>query len=167
MNYIKRYDGYKIDSEELIPFPVKNNKSISEMLEDIQITGSETEDLEDEMEYIDPEFLNPYAVGHKINHPPPEVSQNVSLIDFDIPYTWFPSEYMLHLPYADYSEGIIGGQSRIRKDVLRGVAIVASRFIEDGEELYWNYFEDERVPHKVTADWLVIPPPISPYLEKK
>ena len=123
--------------------------------------------------------MNPYAIGHKINHPPPDVSENVCFVDFDIPYTWFPSEYMVHLPYIDSSDNMIG--SKDRKDMLRTVAVVAARFIEHGEELYVNYFEDDRgkyifmslfeiaiiVPIGYTKDWLLEPPPVSPYFQKK
>ena len=35
--------------------------------------------------------INPYAVGHYINHPPPDTEANVKLIDFDLPYSFFPS----------------------------------------------------------------------------
>ena len=118
-------------------------------------------------EEIEPEFLNPYAIGHKINHPPPDISENVWFIDFDIPYTWFPSEYLRHLPYIDNSQPTFAEQSSIRKNVLRTVAVVAARFIENGEELYTNYYEDDRVPPGFSADWLVRPPPLSPYLTKK
>ena len=110
--------------------------------------------------------INPYAIGHKINHPPPDVSENVSFVDFDIPYTWYPYEYFRHLPYIDMN-GDTPLTQTYRKDILRTVAIVAARFIEDGEELYANYFEDDRVPIGYTTDWLIRPPPLSPYLVKK
>jgi len=35
--------------------------------------------------------INPYAVGHMINHPPPDTPANIKLIDFDLPMTFFPS----------------------------------------------------------------------------
>jgi len=35
--------------------------------------------------------INPYAVGHYINHPPPDTEANVKLLDFDLPYSFFPS----------------------------------------------------------------------------
>ena len=31
------------------------------------------------------EEINPYAVGHKINHPPPNTGSNVALVDIFIP----------------------------------------------------------------------------------
>jgi len=56
----------------------------------------------------------------------------------------------------------------LRSDpVYRAVAIVAQRIITDGEELFVNYLEDFRCPVEYTPDWLLEPPPASPYLTKK
>ena len=121
------------------------NRSVAELFQSARDNSLKIEKYEDVVEEIDPEFLNPYAIGHKINHPPPGVSENVILIDFDVPYTWFPSEYRMHLPYADEDAMTLIDEGNIRKNVLRTVAIVAARFIEDGEELYMNYFEEQLV----------------------
>jgi len=74
---------------------------------------------------------------------------------------------MQHLPYVDEMDSVVMNQSKLRKNVLRTVAVVAARFIEDGEELYADYYDSSRVPVGYTADWLVRPPPLSPYLQKK
>jgi len=50
------------------------------------------------------EVINPFALGHMINHPPPEVSANVLFVDFDIPYNWFPSSFRRYLPYIQSQE---------------------------------------------------------------
>lgn len=50
---------------------------------------------------------------------------------------------MRHLPYINSSIKPPLSKDK-RDDVVRAVAIVASRFIEDSEELYVNYFEDDR-----------------------
>jgi hypothetical protein len=50
------------------------------------------------------------------------------------------------------------------------VAIVASNTISHGEELYVDYLQDERLdPEQLnyTPDWLLEPPPSSPFLAKK
>jgi hypothetical protein len=155
-NFLVRYDNFWIDSESHLAYPLRMNKSLDELNSD----GFA-------WDIIEPEYLNPYSLGHKINHPPPGTSENVMMLDFDIPYTWFPSEYRQHLPYIENIKYSTYNQSRLRKNVLRTVAVVASRFIENGEELYSNYFSDGRVPMGFTADWLVKPPPLSPLLQKK
>ena len=43
--------------------------------------------------------INPYALGHIINHPPPGVPANCMFIDLDLPFTFFTSEYSRYLPY--------------------------------------------------------------------
>lgn len=43
--------------------------------------------------------INPYALGHMINHPPPGVPANCILIDLDVPFTFFTAEYSRYLPY--------------------------------------------------------------------
>ncbi len=52
---------------------------------------------------VDPEFINPFALGHKINHPPPDTASNVILLDMVIPDHFFPQDYMKYLPYLKYS----------------------------------------------------------------
>jgi len=36
-----------------------------------------------------------------MNHPAPGDPANVKLVDFDLPYTFFPSYFMRFLPYID------------------------------------------------------------------
>ena len=35
------------------------------------------------------DMINPYAVGHMVNHPPPDVASNVKFVDFDLPFLVF------------------------------------------------------------------------------
>ena len=52
--------------------------------------------------------------------------------------------------------------------MFRAVAIIAQASIAHGEELYVDYLQDERTEHlDYTPDWLIEPPPASPFLEKK
>lgn len=76
---------------------------------------------------VPPEYFNPYALGHKINHPPPDQPANVKLIDFDLPYTFFPSSYSQYIPYIKYREELIKSRKfeNRAKNVYRAVAIVA------------------------------------------
>lgn len=50
---------------------------------------------------INAEMLNPFAVGHIVNHPPPDVAANIKLIDFDLPYTFFPTFMGRYIPYIN------------------------------------------------------------------
>ena len=92
-------------------------------------------------------MINPYAVGHIINHPAPDTAANTVLVDFDIPYTFFPSSYARYIPYIKFREEPKGyaksNASRPDTDkCLRAVAIVASDTIYHGEELYLDYLKD-------------------------
>jgi hypothetical protein len=52
-------------------------------------------------------YCNPIALGHKINHPPPDTEANVMFVDIDIPYTFFPSDFMRYIPNVFYTERIV------------------------------------------------------------
>ena len=47
------------------------------------------------------------------------------------------------------------------------MGVISQRFINHGEELYVDYLADGRVPIDFTPDWLLEPPPQSPFLSKK
>ena len=104
---------------------------------------------ESELVQVPPQDLNPYAVGHFINHPPPDFSANVKLIDFDLPYTFFPSTYARYIPYIKYRSVI--PNSHNHKSVTRGdqafraVALVATETLSHGEELYLDYLDSQRI----------------------
>ena len=88
------------------------------------------------------EFFNPYAVGHMVNHPPPDTSANVKFVDFDLPYTFFPSALGKYLPYINSRETVMKRSSQAEtrsNDVMRAVAMVSQQIISDGDELYVDY----------------------------
>ncbi len=87
-------------------------------------------------------MLNPYALGHLINHAPPQTQANCHLIDFDLPYTFFPTAFSRYIPYIDFRENPKEKKSSATRtsDVYRAVAVVASSTIAHGEELYLDYF---------------------------
>jgi len=95
----------------------------------------------------------------------------VSLIDFDLPFTFFPSSYSKYLPYLKYREEPTRTTSSETRTsaVYRAVALVAQTPIADGDELYVDYLEDQRLEleSSVIPEWLLEPPPASPYLEKR
>jgi len=45
-------------------------------------------------------LINPFALGNYINHPPPEKEANVKFVDFEIPFNFFPSDYLRYFPYV-------------------------------------------------------------------
>ena len=94
------------------------------------------------------EALNPYALGHVINHPPPDVSSNVLFVDFNIPFNWFPSNFWKFLPYVQtrHFDGV---------DHLKTIAVVSTKSINPNEELFANYIEDNRCPLDFSPDWLI------------
>ena len=71
---------------------------------------------EAEFDQVAPEKINPYAVGHLINHPPPDMPANCLMIDFDLPYSFFPSHLSRYIPYINYRDeergGMGGGSGR-------------------------------------------------------
>ena len=94
------------------------------------------------------------------------------MVDFDLPYTFFPSHISRYFPYIEAidREYEVFNQSETRnKKVIRAVAVVAQATISDSEELFADYIKDERIEPANTPDWLIEPPEpsIAPYLEKK
>ena len=93
-------------------------------------------------------MINPYALGHMINHPPPDTPANCLLIDFDLPYVFFPSLFTRYIPYINYRE-----EQKTKKtsetrggDVFRAVAVVSATTLAHGEELYVDYLKEELYP---------------------
>lgn len=87
-------------------------------------------------------MINPFAVGHVINHPPPDVAANVKFVDFDLPFTFFPSYISRYFPFIESADKptMFRNQSETRtKHVIRAVAIVAQETIAHGEELFSDY----------------------------
>jgi len=114
--------------------------------------------------------MNPFAVGHMVNHPPPDITANVKFVDFDLPYTFFPSSLGRYIPYINSRETVMkrSAQAETRSnDVMRAIAMVSQQIISDGDELYVDYIQDNRTEINYTPDWLLEPPSPSPYLQKK
>jgi hypothetical protein len=109
-----------------------------------------------------PPQINPYALGHLINHPPPGTAANVCLIDFEIPDSFFPSYLLTHLPYMKYSKNPSSPPK-----YLQAVGVISLQYLQD-QELFVNY-GTERFPDNFTPKWLQDPPdnlPIANYLCK-
>ena len=116
---------------------------------------------------ISPEKINPYAVGHLINHPPPDTPANVKLIDFDLPITFFPSYMSKYFPILKRHEdhAFTRKQNETRTvNTLRAIAVVSLDTLKHDDELYVDYLEDERTEIDFTPDWLIKPPDVYPLL---
>lgn len=102
-------------------------------------------------------MINPYAVGHKINHPPKDKDANVIFQDIFIPKYFFSEDYLKLLPNLRVMKRppkIIDNEAKPSKidflndtasDYIRCVGIFSLRDIKDGEELYVNYFESNMI----------------------
>ena len=131
--------------------------------------------MTDHITRVKAEYMNPYAVGHLVNHPPADVPANIKLMDFDMPYTFFPSYMARYMPIMDrYDRTPHSPLARAkaenatrRTDNLRAVAMVSLTSIADGEELYVDYLDDRRAEIDFAPEWLVKPPRLSALLEKK
>ena len=124
---------------------------------------------------VRPEQINPFAVGHLINHPPADTPANCKLLDFDIPYSFFPSYMARYVPIMDRCDrtphspfaSVKKENATRRSDSLRAIAVVSMQSIGDGEELFCDYLEDRRANINYAPDWLLRPPRLSALLEKK
>ena len=116
---------------------------------------------------VSPEKLNPYAIGHLINHPPPDTPANVKLLDFDLPITFFPSYMSNYFPILKRHEdhAFTKKQNETRTvNTLRAIAVVSLDTLKHNDELYVDYLEDERTEIDFTPDWLIKPPDAYPLL---
>lgn len=124
------------------------------------------------------ETLNPFAVGHLINHTPRDGTTNVCLIDLFIPKAFFPFELMKFWPNIYDSMEIDRMQmnnptlllNRLypKTQFMRGLGVISVEEIKDGQELFLDYLEsclfdmEAEVP-----DWLIKPPPMHPRITKE
>ena len=52
-------------------------------------------------------MFNPIALGHIINHPPPNKEANIKFIDFEIPPGFFSCDLMRYCPNMHYDENYV------------------------------------------------------------
>ena len=111
--FLRRYDGHWLDYLASLPYPLHMGLCIYiyiyiylaylDYAADQEIERGKRLHMRENKMYVRGEALNPFAYGHKINHPPPGVPANVKLIDFDIPHTFFPSHFMRFMPYINFT----------------------------------------------------------------
>ena len=75
--YLKRHDGYWLDYEKELPYPMPapgtNYTDLWHLHHELcEMKGITNKDFV----AVPPEYINPYAVGHLINHPPPDTPAN-------------------------------------------------------------------------------------------
>ena len=141
--FLLRFDNTWLDYEKELPYPLPSPGTNFEdhwnnWVEQCQMRG------ETELQYVQvpAKDINPYAVGHLINHPPPDTIANVKLLDFDLPYSFFPSSFSRYIPYINLREFTEKRKSETRNNVFRAVAVIATDTIRHGEELYVDYLQD-------------------------
>ena len=103
--YLKRYDGYWIDYEKELPYPMPSpGTNFEDFVNDFELQAQLRGLNEARLTQVPCDMINPYAVGHKINHPPPDTPTNVKLIDFDLPYSFFPTSFARYIPYINFRD---------------------------------------------------------------
>ncbi|CAD8111813.1 unnamed protein product [Paramecium primaurelia] len=123
-------------------------------------------------ELVKGEDINPYALGHKINHTPRNKSTNVCLIDIFVPKNFFPEELMKFWPtqYFSTTQDFLQSKSILDnhyKNHIRGLGFISVTDIKDGEELYLDYLESCLFNMEIESpDWLIKPPPLHPQICK-
>lgn len=143
--YLKRDDGDYVVSDSLYPYPHYNNLTLqkfNEFKQEVEVISNKGR-----LQYTElPLYItNHLALGHKINHAPPDVEANVKLFDVFIPIKFLPSSFHRYLPnyfYNDYYyEKFVTSKKELNnnKGNIRLVAIVSLKEIRDGEELYFDY----------------------------
>lgn len=63
------------------------------------VMGARSENEKMHIKNVPARFINPYAIGDKLNHPPKHLPPNVILIDMHIPRFFFTESFMKFFPY--------------------------------------------------------------------
>eukprot|EP01017_Pseudomicrothorax_dubius_P005142 TRINITY_DN11213_c0_g2_i3.p1 TRINITY_DN11213_c0_g2~~TRINITY_DN11213_c0_g2_i3.p1 ORF type:complete len:423 (+),score=60.60 TRINITY_DN11213_c0_g2_i3:146-1414(+) len=167
--YIHRYDLTMIDFSAKLPFPYRHGLNLEDY-EDKFESYSKIYKTNETVLYVPGESYNPYAVGHRINHPPPQTLPNVIVLDLIIPRAFFTGDYLKYFPYiiSDARKKSDKEKGFFNTDCYHGLAVVALRNLKNGEELFMDYNElflymgVDKLP-----DWLVEPPPLDDLLLKR
>lgn len=105
--FLRRYDGYWLDYEKELPYPLPSaGSNFLDLFENMTLQNEKRGESHKLVQVLG-DFINPYALAQFVNHPPPDTPANASLIDFDLPYTFFPSSYSRYIPYIKYREEAI------------------------------------------------------------
>ena len=108
--YLLRYVGFWLDHEQELPYPMPEpGTSYEEFYENFMFQAELRGEDDASFVKVPADDINPYALGHLINHPPPDIPVNAKLLDFDLPYTFFPSTYARYIPYIVRREEVQQG----------------------------------------------------------
>ena len=166
--YLKRFDDCWVDPIGLVPYPLYDNLSI--------IDFQEMKSTNSNLSYKElPLYKNNHlALGHKINHCPPDIPANVKIIDFYVSSNFFPKTFFRYMPNIKHSEdysfempSMISYKNPHNESKIRLIGIVSLTEIKHGEELYADYIQEEMIPLSYKPDWLIKPPDNIPYLTKE
>jgi hypothetical protein len=163
--YLKRYDDIWLDPYKLIPYPIRHDLSLDEYYDEQRIATLLTGSPEIKQASIPISYLNPLALGHIINHPPPDTPANIKFIDIFIPKNFFPIDFLRYLPNILDSDDIKKYLGTKRS--IRAVGIISVNEIKHNEELYVDYIGEDLIPDAFRPDWLLQPPPRNPFLVKE
>ena len=156
--YLTRWNGDAINhTAHLFHPPYRLGQGSEEIIEKFERLGQKMP------AEVLPHYVNPYGLGHLVNHPPPGKPANVCFIDFQIPENFLPTFLLNHLPYMNQSV-----HPRDPPGKINLVGVVAISPLGHGEELFVNY-GSERFPDGFAPDWLHEPPdslPLAEYLCK-
>ena len=156
--YLRRWNGDAVMHEDMLFYPPYKFGYAVEEYEERLLKSKKDLPIE-----ALPQQINPYALGHFINHPPPDTPPNVCLIDFEVPESFFPSYFLKHFPYMRHSVN----PSEEPKSI-HTIGIIALQPLQN-QELFVNYGTERFLEH-FTPKWLHDPPdnlPISNYLCKE
>lgn len=131
--YILRYDGTAINYEDSLVYPWHAyGHSVLEISDLLQKYPNEVPI------HVPGDAINPFALGHFINHPPFGRPPNVCFLEMELPFSFFPTFFMRYFPYMHFSHSefsVVPPSNRVYKVI----AVVALEALENGEELYVNY----------------------------
>ena len=150
--YLKRHDNTYLDPYVSVPYPLFNNITLYEFNKYLK----SVEESKKKLKYVNTPLykINSLALGHKINHPPPNKEANVKFIDFDIPASFFPISFLRYMPNIKstldnplkQSINIIKYLFNYKMDsnllsnrFIRLTGIVTIKDVKDREELYADY----------------------------
>lgn len=103
---------------------------------------------------VPPHWVNPYALGQFINHPPAGTPANVCFVDFEVPATFFPTSLMRYFPYSFYAD--VPQRWRKTERVYQAIGVIALEPIRGKAELFANYTSD-RFADQFKPEWLIEP----------
>ena len=131
--YVLRFDDTSINFEDNIMYPWNaTGKTVLEVLE-LMSNYNNAVPIE-----VPGDAINPFAVGHHINHPPEGRPANVCFLETEVPAAFFPKFLMRFFPYMHFSDQEFTLTPTVKR-TYKVIVVVALEALENGEELFVNY----------------------------